>query len=258
MNHNSVLIGGTATGTNSWAFRRGPGAASTVSLAGNILFNNRTGPVENFSIGDASPGGGSWSSNYNLFVGTGSVPSKFFDFGGIAADFPMWRTASPGHDPDSIASTANVGPFNVGNIFSSTNDLHLRTTGNNPAINAGTDVGVLTDIDGQPRPSNGAPDIGADELQTAPTAADVSISGRVATADGRGIRNIRVIVEGGNLEQPIAVLTSSFGYYRVDGLKAGETYIVRVAGKRHVFETPVRVVSLDADAFGLDFVGERR
>jgi hypothetical protein len=42
-----------------------------------------------------------------------------------------------------------------------TADYHLRP--GSPAIDAGMDAGVKTDIDGQPRPSGAAPDIGADE-----------------------------------------------------------------------------------------------
>jgi autotransporter-associated beta strand protein len=259
MNYNSVLLGGTAAGTNSWAFRRDAGSSTTVSLTGNVLFNDRIGVgVDNFAIGDESGGLGSWSSDHNIFVGTGSTPASFFDYGGAAVDFAAWKTGPPARDANSIASVANAGPFNVGNMFSSPNDLHLGTIGNNPAINAGTDIGLSVDIDGQGRPIGSAPDIGADEATSAPTAADASISGRVATADGRGIRGVHVVVMGGDLTEPRVVVTSPFGYYRIDGLHAGETYLVSASGKRYVFDSPVRLISLGEDAAGVDFVGERR
>jgi hypothetical protein len=125
-------------------------------------------------------------------------------------------------------------------------------------VNSGTDVGVSLDFDGQARPFNGVPDIGADEVQTAPTAADASIGGRVLTADGRGIRNIRVVVTGGDLAEPITAITNSFGYYRVDGLRAGESYVVSVGGKRYAFDIPSRLVSLGEDALDVNFVGQAR
>jgi uncharacterized protein len=103
--------------------------------------------------------------------------------------------------------------------------------------------------------------VGVDEINVtcaAVTAADASISGRIATADGRGIRNVRVVVTGGDLAEPLIALTSPFGYYRIDGLRAGETYFVNVGSKQYVFETPLRVISLGEDALDVDFVGERR
>ena len=208
MNYNSILLGGTATGTNSWAFRRNAGASTIVSLTGNILFNNRTGGgVDNFAIGDESGGGGSWSSDYNIFVGTGSTPTNFFDYGGAAVDFAAWKTGPPTRDANSIAAVAWTGPFNVANMFVSANDLHLTNASNNPAVNAGTNTGLATDFDGQVRPFNGIPDIGADEIQSVPTAADVSLSGRIVTATGQGIRNIRVTISGGSLTEPRTALT---------------------------------------------------
>lgn len=259
MNHNSVLVGGPGSATSSWAFRRDSGSTTSVSLVGNILFNDRTGGgSEHFAISDQSGGAGTWSSDYNLFVGTGSTAANFFDYDGTPVNFAPWKTGPPARDANSIASVAGEGPFNVGNMFSSPNDLHLRTIGNNPAINAGTDIGLTNDFDGQTRPFNGMPDIGADEVQSVPTAGEASISGRATTADGRGIRNIRVVVTGGNLAEPVIAVTSSFGYFRVDGLRAGETYLVSVGGKRYIFETPVRLVSLGEDALDVDFIGERR
>lgn len=89
------------------------------------------------------------------------------------------------------------------------------------------------------------------------TAADASIGGRVATANGRGIANVRVIVTGGDLSQPLTAITSPFGYYRIEGLRAGQTYIVNVGSKRYTFETPVRAVSLGDDALDVNFIGEQ-
>lgn len=258
MNYNSVLVGGTATGSNSWAYRRVTGAASSVSLTGNLLFNNRTGPVDNFAIGDQSPGGGSWASNYNLFVGTGSTAANFFDAGGAAVDFAAWKSGPPARDANSIAGVSGTGPFNVANIFSSANDLHLVIGGFNPAINAGTEIGLSTDFDGQTRPFNGAPDIGADEVQTVPTAAEVSVGGRITTADGRGIRNIRVTVSGGDLAGPRSAITSAFGYWQVEGLTAGQSYVVSVGAKRYLFDPPARLVSPTDSMADVDFVGTLR
>lgn len=86
-----------------------------------------------------------------------------------------------------------------------------------------------------------------------PTAANASISGRVITADGRGIRNAIVVVGSSQGAQRMAV-TSPFGYYRIDGLASGETYIVSLSSKRYQF-TP-RIISLVDDLTDVDFTAE--
>ncbi len=273
MQHNSIYLGesiGTRGGdpdinlaksagvAGTWAFRRLSGSTASVSLANNIFFNNRGPGAENYAVGDESVGAGTWSSNHNLYVGTGSTAANFFNLNGVGVDIAAWQTGPPSRDANSIAGVAGSGPFNLSNMFASPNDLHLSIAGNNPAVNNAAVGGAATDFDGQIRPFGAAPDIGADEVQTAPTAADASIAGRVTTVDGRGIRSVRVTVMGGNLPAPLIAATSSFGYFLVEGLRAGETYVVSVSGKRYVFETSVRVVSLGENATDVDFVGEPR
>ncbi|MEO7674381.1 MAG: carboxypeptidase-like regulatory domain-containing protein, partial [Pyrinomonadaceae bacterium] len=256
-NNNSVFIGGSSTGSiPSCGFFRTTSTPSNITLTNNLLFNNRTGGgADHFAINDSSANQGSWSSNYNLFVGTGTTPANFFNYGGTPVDFATWKAGPPARDANSIASVAGVGPFNVANMFVSASDLHLRVVGNNPAINAGTNAGVPTDFDGQMRPFNGAYDIGADEVQSVPTAADVSLSGRISNTNGQGIRNIRVTISGGNLAAPQTALTGSFGYFRFDGLRAGQTYVLHVSGKRYVFAESSRVVTLVDELADVDFVG---
>ena len=67
---NSVLIGGTATGTQStWACVRS-GSASTHTSRNNICFNNRTGGTGNHFAAGRQVGAGSFTSDHNVFVGT--------------------------------------------------------------------------------------------------------------------------------------------------------------------------------------------
>jgi hypothetical protein len=81
-------------------------------------------------------------------------------------------------------------------------------------------------------------DIGAFEVQQAPLAAGVSVTGRVITANGRGIRN------------SIVSLTDSSGETRTavtDEIQVGQTYILSVSSKRYRFTDSSRVIS-DMDA----------
>jgi len=84
----------------------------------------------------------------------------------------------------------------------------------------------------------------------APTAASVSISGRVLTTDGAGLRNAIVLLtdQSGALR---TARTTTFGYYRFDGIEAGQTVVISVRSKLFQFET--RVLMLNAELADVDF-----
>ena len=84
----------------------------------------------------------------------------------------------------------------------------------------------------------------------APTAAGVSISGRVTTPNGNGLRNaiLTLTDSTGNVRTTI---TSSFGYYRLDDIEAGQTYVIAVSSKRYQFAP--RVLSVADELTDLDF-----
>jgi len=88
------------------------------------------------------------------------------------------------------------------------------------------------------------------------TAAQASISGRVLTAEGQGIRNAKVVITGNSVTQPIVVTTGSFGYFTFEGLQAGETYTVTVNSKRYTFSAPSRVISLVDNVVDADFIAD--
>ena len=75
-------------------------------------------------------------------------------------------------------------------------------------------------------------------MRLGPTAAPVSIDGRVVTANGLGVRNARVTLTDQNGVVKYSV-TNPLGYYRFTGISAGETYIIGVTHKQYRFETQV-------------------
>lgn len=84
-----------------------------------------------------------------------------------------------------------------------------------------------------------------------PTAAGVSVSGRVLTDDGRGLTNAIVIltdVQG----QTRATRSSSFGYYRFDDLTGGEVYVISVSSKRYLYLP--QMVTANEIITGQDFI----
>lgn len=101
--------------------------------------------------------------------------------------------------------------------------------------------------------------IGIDDIRVGcavPTAAEVSIAGRVTSAEGAGIRNARVVVTGNTLVEPRVVQTGSFGYYMVEGLRAGETYVVTINSRRFTFQVPSRAVTLNDSVSDVDFAAD--
>ncbi|HRI04238.1 MAG TPA: Calx-beta domain-containing protein [Pyrinomonadaceae bacterium] len=89
-----------------------------------------------------------------------------------------------------------------------------------------------------------------------PTAAGVSVSGRVTTAEGRGIRGAVVTITGNSLATPINVTTGVNGRYIVEGLTAGETYIVTIRSRRFVFTNSSRIVTLNDNVGDADFIAD--
>jgi len=90
----------------------------------------------------------------------------------------------------------------------------------------------------------------------APTAAPVSVEGRVTDADGRGIPNAAVTIAGGVPGKATSTRTSLTGHYRFDGLEPAGTYIVSVRSRRYRFAAAARVVTLMDDLVGVDFMAE--
>ena len=74
-----------------------------------------------------------------------------------------------------------------------------------------------------------------------PTAANVSVGGRVTTPDGQSIARVRVTITNMNGIARTA-LTNAFGYYRFEDIEAGQTYIVSAQAKRYSFNSRVLTV----------------
>lgn len=86
----------------------------------------------------------------------------------------------------------------------------------------------------------------------APTAAGVTVTGRVLTATGRGIRNARVTLTDQSGTARTA-LTNAFGYYRFEGVPAGQTIILTASAKHFYFDNSTQIVSLTEDIDNVNF-----
>jgi predicted outer membrane repeat protein len=130
-----------------------------------------------------------------------------------------------------------------------------------PAIDQGNSPGVLTDQRGRSRPFNNlliansgdGSDVGAYESILAPTATNVSISGRIVTLSNgvsNGVSNAMVMItnSGGNT---LIARTNSFGYFTRTDVPI-DTYVITVTHKRLQFGP--QMITLVDDLGGLTFV----
>lgn len=84
-----------------------------------------------------------------------------------------------------------------------------------------------------------------------PTAGGVSISGRVITASGDPISRARVTLTGAD-GTVLSGITNPFGYYIVDDVPVGSTYLAEVSHKLHSFDS--RTISVSDSITDFDFV----
>jgi hypothetical protein len=86
-----------------------------------------------------------------------------------------------------------------------------------------------------------------------PTAEHVSLAGRITTADGRGIQNVRVTMTGPDGLSRYA-LSGPFGYFRFDDVEVGMTYVFSVTAKRYQFQQSVIARNVLDSVDDLNFV----
>lgn len=86
------------------------------------------------------------------------------------------------------------------------------------------------------------------------SAASVSISGRVTTADGRpvGRANVTLTTQDG---ETLQAMTNPFGYYRFYNISAGQTVTIAVRSKNQSFST--QVVNVTEDVNDLNFTAQK-
>jgi len=64
---------------------------------------------------------------------------------------------------------------------------------------------------------------------------------------------VLISITGGNTPQRLIARTGSFGYYRIDGLEAGNTYVITIQSKNYTFAEPSRVITVNDSLTDIDF-----
>lgn len=85
-----------------------------------------------------------------------------------------------------------------------------------------------------------------------PTAAGVTVSGRILTPDCHGLRNAFVKITDTRGVTRSAV-SSTFGYYYFEGVQVGESYLITINSPRLSFMPLFKTVNNTLT--GLDFIG---
>ena len=103
--------------------------------------------------------------------------------------------------------------------------------------------------------TNGTSDqvIGSVPIPVGPTAATATVSGRIVTSLGRGVRGVRVTITGTNGEEPKTVLSGQFGYYSFPDMQVGRTYVIAASGKHYGFTQSAQVQTVLDDTPEINF-----
>ncbi|MCC6189739.1 MAG: right-handed parallel beta-helix repeat-containing protein [Anaerolineales bacterium] len=157
-------------------FARLDGQPDGVTLQNNILYNFQEYAIQMVGVKNATivhnTIANAAESPLNIanagLIGGVIRNNLFFDNGpALIADDAVLEGVVRNHNgwfrtvTDYVSGTDRTGASDPGFVDSAHYDFHLD--GYNQVRDAGTDVGVLTDIDGDPRPSGCCPDLGADE-----------------------------------------------------------------------------------------------
>jgi hypothetical protein len=184
--------------------------------------------------------------NSVVFVGTAinfRISGRIFDTNGIPV---AGKVVELEGDSFAAATTDLTGSYSFDDLPADGNFV-LRMSPGNPEIfsPAAHSINRLTNELA-----------GVDFTQFAPTAANVSVGGRVLDSAGRGIRNAQVslIDQAGIVRR---TRSSTFGYFRFDDIEAGQSVIVSVSANRYRFTTQTQLIDLVDNVTDVDFVADR-
>jgi YVTN family beta-propeller protein len=84
-----------------------------------------------------------------------------------------------------------------------------------------------------------------------PTAAEVSVSGRILTPGGNGLRNAWIeLTDSHGISR--ATVSSSLGYYRFEGVRTSEGYVINASAKRYRFDP--QLLTVNSEMTNIDFI----
>lgn len=154
----------------------------------------------------------------------------------------------------TIYASGGIAPYNF-TVSGLPNGLNFTTTADSvtifgtPSIGGQFDVSInisdsnpFAEMNVAPQAANSLTQVLPLQVAFAPTAANVSVSGRVLTANGRAVQGaiISLTDQNGNTR---TARSSSFGNFRFEEVEAGQIYIMGVRSKTYQFAPQVITVN---------------
>jgi hypothetical protein len=228
----------------------GPGAAPTRPLgpvAIEARVDTQTNRAMHITSNTASPGG---KANVSIeMTGTGTEAAASFTLNfdqsklvnpvislgsGAPASAVLTTNAKQATDGKVAVLVDGSEAFVGTQVVTITFDVAPNAAGGETPLAFTNDLAVRSTSDTEANPlatryTNGNLTI------SGPAAAGYEISGRILTADGKGLRNASVTLTGSNGSVRTAV-SSTFGYYTFGNVAVGQSYTIAVESKRYVFE----------------------
>ena len=272
--NNSTVSGNSATGNTGGGIGNNSG---TITLNNSTISNNnatsfRGGGINNFGTttlnsstvsGNSAPNGGGISNGGTITLNNSIIANSTSGgdcFGTVNASFSLVEDGTCGvmnGVNNNLTGDPNLGPLQNNGGSTQTHALLPGSIAIDAGSNALIPAGFTTDQRGQPRISDGdgngsaIVDMGSFEA-LAPTAASVSISGRVS--DGRrGVSRaiVHITDQNGNIR---TARTNQFGYYRFEDVEVVQTMIMNVYHKRYQFNP--QVVTVNDSLTNLNFTAQ--
>src|SRR5690606_35480877 len=201
----------TASGTRSGIWHE----TGTLTLGNTIVAGNVTQDIQR-------DGGTLTSGGFNLIGENTSVETEFpagtpsgTDYAGTDAS-PIDAMLEPLADNGGATQTHALAAASIAIDKGSAQGLSSDQRG----------YARTMDLPGTPNsPTGDGTDIGSFEYDSAPNMSGFTVSGRVTDQTGLGLAAQRVILDDG-VGSPRLVLTSPFGYFRIENVVSGNAYVV--------------------------------
>lgn len=257
-------IGGAGAGEgNIIAFNSGDGVyvdsflnPASNSILSNSIFSNGglgidlgTDGVTPNDAGDADSGGGNNLQNFPVITvaqpGSTRVVGTFNSTASTTFRLEFFNT------PAADASGSGEGQLFIGAVNVTTdgggNAMFDQTFAANSPMNSFVSATATNLMTGDTSEFSNA------RLVAPPTAASVSISGRVILPQHFGLTNAFVTLTNSQGSSR-TVLTGKFGSFRFTDVQAGETYILSVISKRYTYAP--QMITVTGDIVGLSFIAQ--
>lgn len=161
--------------------------------------------------------------------------------------------------PDNTFTDSNVTAFSSTNAVTVTEAQSLGWQLSSISCNAGNSVVDLANRKVSIVAEEGQQiecTFTSDEL--APTAAQATVSGRVVTADGRGVRGVTITLLDASTNTVQSVVTNTFGYYTFEKLPVTHFYVLTaVSTSRYPIRNNVQTFTLQDDLKAAAFIASR-